>query len=264
MAQGPRASAGQDILRGRQTGTRPRRPLDSSLSLDLNASLSAAAVRQIIAGDPVGRLQPLPEDLQQRVFQKTRHRLVVLAVDLSDSMGDGPSSRMSAALGTALALARHSYLNRDQVSLITFRDQTARVVIPPTGSVALVRRKLGRLPVGGATPLADGLGTALRVIRQSQGKQPGIEPLLVIISDGEATAAMHPGGDPVREALEAAKKIHQADIPVVLIDTSTGAQTASLMPQLTKIFATRRHRLHALTAGQVLELIDPPQQDQTT
>jgi len=223
----------------------------------LNASVSRTAARQRFTNPPVSTLRPLPVDLRQKVFQRNRRRLVVLAVDLSDSMGDGPSNRMSAALGTALALAQQSYLNRDQVSLVTFRDQTAQVVLPPTGSVTLVRRKLGKLAIGGATPLADGLLTALRVIRQAQGKQPGLEPLLVLLSDGEATAPKAPGGDPVREAMEAAGKIRQAKVPVLLVDTSTGLQTSSLMPQLADIFETHRHRLQSLTAGQVLELMDP-------
>ncbi len=226
--------------------------------------MSRAAARQRFTNPPVSSLRPLPTDLRQKVFQRTRRRLVVLAVDLSDSMGDGPSNRMSAALGTALALAHQSYLNRNQVSLVTFRDQVAQVVFPPTGSVTLVRRKLGRLAIGGATPLADGLLTSLRVIRQAQGKHPGLEPLLVLLSDGEATAAKAPGGDPVREAMEAAGKIRQARIPVLLIDTSLGLQKSSLMPQLADFFATHRHRLHSLTAGQVLELIDPSQQDPTS
>lgn len=217
----------------------------------------------MLINPPNRALRPLPADLQQKVFQRTRRRLVVLAVDLSDSMGDGPNHRMSAALGTALTLAQQSYLNRDQVSLVTFRDQAARVVIPPTGSVTLVRRKLGKLAIGGATPLADGLLTALQVIRQAQGKQSGLEPLLVLLSDGEATAPRAPGGDPTREAMEAAGRIRQAKVPVLLIDTSIGLQTSSMMPQLADFFATRRHRLQSLTAGQVLELIGPSQQEPT-
>ncbi len=163
---------------------------------------------------------------------------------------------MGAALGSALALTRESYLNRDLVSLVTFRDTQARVVIPPTSSIFLVRQRLKRLAIGGATPLADGLRKALQVVRQARAKQVGIDPLLVVISDGEATSAIIPGGDPVQDAFDAASELHREGIPAIMIDTSTGLKIPGIMPPLAKIFATSCHKLHNLTTGKVLELID--------
>jgi len=119
-----------------------------------------------------------PEELRLKLRQLRPHRLVVFAVDTSDSMGDGPEAGMRAALGAALALAGEAYLNRDLVSLVTFRGETAQTLVPPTNSVARLRRSLGRLPVGGATPLAAGIRQARQVIRQARAREPGLDSLL--------------------------------------------------------------------------------------
>ena len=50
-----------------------------------------------------------------------------------------------------------------------------------------IRQQLNRLPIGGATPLAAGLQKAGQVINQARRKDRAVEPLLVLISDGEAT-----------------------------------------------------------------------------
>jgi Mg-chelatase subunit ChlD len=171
-------------------------------------------------------------------------------------MGEGPQNRMGAALGAALALVRESYLSRDQVCLVTFRDNEARVAVPPTTSITLLRQRLKRLAIGGATPLADGLRKSLQVARQARLKHSGIDPLLVIISDGEATSAMTPGGDPVQEALDTVRELRRERIPAIMIDTSNGLKAPGIMPRMAEILGTGCHRLHALTAGKVLELID--------
>jgi magnesium chelatase subunit D len=225
-------------------------------TIDVSATLAAVAQRQIRTGEPSLPLRPSLDDLQCKVYQRSRRRLIVFALDLSDSMGDGLQNRMGAALGAALTLTRESYLNRDLVSLVTFRDNAARVIVPPTGSVYLVRQQLKRLAIGGATPLGDGLRKSLQVIRQSRVKLPGIAPLLVVISDGEATSPAHPGGDPIEEAVAAARALQREDIPAIMIDTSSGLNKTGIMPRLAEILGTRCHHLQSLTAGKVLALID--------
>ncbi len=171
-------------------------------------------------------------------------------------MGDGPRNRIGAALGSALSLAGESYLNRDQVCLVTFRDTGAQVLVPPTNSITLLRQRLRRVAIGGATPLAAGLYKVLQVVRQSRAKSPGSQPLLVLISDGEATSSIKPGAEPLEEAMDAARQLHREQIPAILIDTSSHLKAGSCMPRLTDIFETACNRLHLLTAGKVLELID--------
>lgn len=226
------------------------------MRIDLSATLTATAVRQSLEDRKTLPLQPKRHDLWCKIHHRSRRRLVVLTVDLSDSMGEGPKSRMSVALGAALSLTAQSYLKRDLVSVVTFRDRQAGVLVPPTTSLHLVSRNLQKVQVGGATPLADGLSTSLRVIRQVRIKHPGIEPLLVLLSDGEATCALRAGGDPVEDVLDAVGNLQREKVQMILIDTSTHAAAANLMPRIAEMMAVHRHRLHHLTAGRLLDLID--------
>lgn len=181
---------------------------------------------------------------------------MVFVIDTSDSMGEGPTARIQAALGASLALASKANLNRDQVCLITFRDRSAHLVVPPTSSVTRVRQEMSRLPVGGATPLAAGLQQAHEVIRQARIKDCGVETLLVLLSDGEATVPLEPGADPVTEVLTIADHLYREKIPALVIDALERQRPANLMARLAAALGAEYRPIHLLRADRVLELID--------
>jgi magnesium chelatase subunit D len=196
-----------------------------------------------------------PNDLQRQVRARKPQRLILFVVDTSDSMGDGPEGRMAAALGAATSLAKEAYLKRDQVGLITFRERTAQLLVPPTDSVVLVRRRLQRLPIGGATPLAAGLLKAWEVVGQAQCRNPELAPLLVLISDGDATAPLNAGGNPAEDCLIIADRLRRMELKIVLIDTQTSGK-GGIMPKLAALFDTNCHHLHHMRPKQILRLIE--------
>ena len=99
------------------------------------------------------------EDLREPVRSRTVGRTVVVAVDASGSMGT--HQRVEAATGAVLGLLADAYLRRDRVAMVTFRADSAEVVLPPTASVELARTRLAELPTGGVTPLAEGITAGL-------------------------------------------------------------------------------------------------------
>ena len=73
--------------------------------------------------------------------------LVIFVVDASGSMA--ARDRMSAVSGATLSLLRDAYQRRDKVAVITFRQEQARLLLPPTSSVHIAGRRLARFDTGG-------------------------------------------------------------------------------------------------------------------
>ena len=195
--------------RGRLVSNRvpePGRPLGS---VAITATVAAAATRQ--GGGATLAIEE--QDLREAVRQERAANLVVLAVDASGSMG--AHGRMAAAKGAVLALLTDAYQRRDRVALVTFRGDAAEIALRPTGSTEVAQARLSELPTGGRTPLAAGIDTALGLVRTAT--HGGYRPLLVVVSDGRATAAAG-DTDPVRASLLAAEAVRRAGVSSVVVD----------------------------------------------
>ncbi|WP_235826422.1 VWA domain-containing protein, partial [Candidatus Frankia alpina] len=81
---------------------------------------------------------------------------------------------------------------RDRIGMITFRGSGAEVVLAPTASVEVGAARLRALPTGGRTPLAAGLTRAGQVLRAERRRDPARRALLVVVTDGRATAGADP------------------------------------------------------------------------
>ena len=195
--------------RGRLVADRVPEPGQAVGAVAVTATITAAAAR--LAGSGPVVVEEI--DLRQAVRQQKTANLVVLAVDASGSMG--AEGRMAAAKGAVLALLVDAYQRRDRVALITFRGDGAEVALRPTGSTEVAQARLAELPTGGRTPLADGIDTALRVA--TMGTDGAYRPLLVVVSDGRATAAPA-GADPVEAAHRAAKSVRRQRVSAVVVD----------------------------------------------
>ncbi|GFJ88155.1 hypothetical protein Prum_017970 [Phytohabitans rumicis] len=115
---------------------------------------------------------------------------MLFVVDASGSMA--ARKRMGTVKTAVLSLLRDAYQRRDRVGMITFRGAGADEVLPPTSSHEVGVARLAELRTGGRTPLAAGLRAAARTLRTERRRDPRRRPLLVVVTDGRATAGEDP------------------------------------------------------------------------
>jgi magnesium chelatase subunit D len=159
-------------------------------------------------------------DIRVKVRARPSQHLILFVVDASRSMG--ARERMRQTKAAVLSLLVDAYQKRDRVGLITFGGPGARLVLAPTRSVRVAARCLADLPIGGLTPLAEGLALAGRVVASSRRRAPGVAPLVVLLTDGRGNVPLRPGGDPEAEALAGARQLGQAGIAGLVVDTEGG------------------------------------------
>ncbi|MDT7602706.1 MAG: magnesium chelatase subunit [Acidobacteriota bacterium] len=166
------------------------------------------------------------EDLRFKLFSRKTGMLYVFAVDASGSMAVNRIGQAKSALGMLL---RRSYVRRDRVALVSFRETRGEILLRPSRSPALAKRLLDALPVGGATPLASGLLCAQGIIERARREGAGRIALLVF-TDGRANVPLESidGGDRVsrtrRIKLEIeliGERLRRAGVETVVVNTRT-------------------------------------------
>ena len=128
------------------------------------------------------------QDLQRKVRVRRASNLILFVVDASWSMA--AAERMEATKGAIFSLLHDAYQRRDQVGLVVFQREEARIVLPPTSSVELAQQALRDIPVGGKTPLSAGLLAAYRVSMAARRRDAEVMPLIIILTDGAGNVSV--------------------------------------------------------------------------
>jgi magnesium chelatase subunit D len=222
-AQG--AGAGSDRRshrRGRPAGT-IRGTAREGARVDLIATLRTAApwqpLRRQMPGAAADRVLVRADDIRVKRFRQRAERVVIFVVDAS---GSTALARLAEAKGAIELMLGQAYVARQQVALIAFRGAGAEILLPPTRSLVMTKRRLAGLPGGGSTPLAGGLRAALELALAARRR--GLVPHLAMLTDGRANVALDgtPGRSRAQEdALKLARAVRYAGVPGLVIDTGT-------------------------------------------
>ncbi|MCV7427869.1 magnesium chelatase subunit D family protein [Mycobacterium montefiorense] len=212
--------------------------------LHLFATLLSAAER---AG--AGPLRPRPDDVRRAVREGREGNLVIFVVDASGSMA--ARDRMAAVSGATLSLLRDAYQRRDKVAVITFRRHQARLLLPPTSSAHIAGRRLARFDTGGKTPLAEGLLAARELIVRERARDRARRPLVVVLTDGRATA----GPDPLGRSRIAASRLVAEGTAAVVVDCETSYVRLGLAGQLAHQLGAPVVRLEQLHADHLTRAV---------
>jgi magnesium chelatase subunit D len=192
--------------------------------------------------DAAGRLRLQPSDIRRAVREGREGNLVIFVVDASGSMA--ARDRMAAVSGATLSLLRDAYQRRDKVAVITFRDQGARLLLPPTSSAHIAGRRLSRFDTGGKTPLAEGLLAARELVVREKVRDRARRPLVVVLTDGRATG----GPDPLGRSRLAAAQLVSEGAAAVVVDCEDSHVRLGLAGQLAARLGAPTIRLEQLRA----------------
>ncbi|MBM0123768.1 VWA domain-containing protein [Pimelobacter simplex] len=208
---------------GRRIGaTTPDRLGSTGGAIHLTETIRAAVRHQVARGRTEGRLLLDPADLRVAVREGRESNLVLFCVDASGSMA--ARRRMEQVKTAVLSLLLDAYQRRDKVGLVTFRGAEAEVALPPTHSVDAAAQRLEDLPSGGRTPLAEGLLEAAHLLAVERTRDPQRRALLVVVTDGRATA----GADAVVRSRMAAGLLAEAGVASVVVDCESGPMRMGL------------------------------------
>lgn len=231
--QDNKSKALYNARRGRYSRSTERKSDGSKLAIDAtlramieDGGLSSGHSREGFIPNPGPRLLS-PAVLRYKLYRRKTGALFIFAVDTSGSMA---LNRIRQAKGALHFLLERSYVRRDRVALVSFRGTGAEVLLSASRSAALARTLLNELPVGGATPLCEGISVSLGLAERAAtcGER---RIILFLFTDGRANVPLS-GNIPVEKALrrqlieqeleQLGEALMKVRVSTVVVDTQTG------------------------------------------
>jgi len=247
---GKRSTTRTERKRGRYIQSRPAQDRPDDIAFD--ATFRQAAMQQVHRQRDDVAFAVERQDLQRKVRVRRASNLILFVVDASWSMA--AAERMEATKGAVMSLLVDAYQRRDQVGLVVFQKDRARVVLPPTNSVELAQKALTNVPVGGKTPLSSGLLTSYNVIMAARRRDAETRPLMILLTDGAGNVSMT-GMPAQEEALRMAELFKLNNVRTVTINMEHQAFDRGLAQSLADALGGMCYNLPELRAESLLKTV---------
>jgi len=192
---------------------------------------------------------PEERDYRYKICSSRSASSIAVLVDASSSMIS--LRRMEFAKGLIFRLLQDAYVRKDRVSMITFKNNSAEVIVPPTSSPQLAAKRLAELTTGGKTPLAAGLLKAKDLLKIEMRK--GYVPILVLITDGRANVPIL--GDIRREIEKISEAIARDKILTVVFDADDYV-SLGYAKEISEITGGLYYRLKELSEEKIFGVVD--------
>ncbi|KAB2953067.1 magnesium chelatase ATPase subunit D [Heliorestis acidaminivorans] len=190
QARGGAHGKQKSLERGRYTRALlppPGKPTKVAVDATLRAAAPFQAQRRQSGKYGDRQVIVTESDLRTKQFVRKSGALIVFVVDASGSMA---FNRIRSAKGAVATLLNEAYVNRDKVAMVIFRGQEADVIVPPTRSVELAKKRFDQVPVGGASPLASAIAQALELGVKAIGGDVG-QVIITLLTDGRGNIPLN-------------------------------------------------------------------------
>ncbi|MCL2116494.1 MAG: VWA domain-containing protein [Methanobrevibacter sp.] len=201
-------------------------PRSNSKDIAIDATLRAAALHSKKKPYNDSKLNDLKvniqaSDLREKIRNHKAKASIAIVIDMSGSMIS--ERKVNKIRGILNKIIMNINKNKDKLAVIGFKGQGSEIIIPNTKRPSSFLDKLEKITVGGTTPMAAGLETALNILKNEK-KQGEFIPMLIVLSDGMPNVGLknsyikNTGGSPINDVLAIGSELGENKIYTIIID----------------------------------------------